>query len=372
LPQDNAWQYVESVPLLVQLNKKQLDRLRAEMQKDAAPLAEARRLADLPRGRYPVTWTRTVHRVPPPHIEPAREVTWLLYSDLVLRAADSDFDGALASFRAAWNTARAFGDEPLLQSQRVRLGCAAKALFGLERILAQGEPSVEAMQAAIPCILAEDCEPLLLTAWRGERATLYELMEAHRAGEIRDETTVELSRRDVEATTLDLLTRMIEVAKLPSGEQVSPMKATGAELAPEMEKHPSMGDANAKACFLELASFRTKLLRHTARLRTAAVALAAESHRKTHQGRWPDKLAELVPAFLHELPLDPYDGQPLRYRVHDDSIVIYSVGPDLVDDGGRIDDPDIFKCTDIGIRLWNADKRRQRLLSLGDLPRLRD
>ena len=201
---------------------------------------------------------------------------------------------------------------------------------------------------------------------------MYDLMEAHRAGEIRDETTYELSRRDVEAKTLDLLTRMIEVAKLPSPEQISPMRATAGELAPESELHPSMGDANAKACLLVLASFRTKLLRHIARLRTAAVAVAAESYRKTHQGRWPEKLSELTPELLRELPLDPYDGEPLRYHVQDDSIVIYSVGPDLVDDGGRIDDLDIFKCTDIGIRLWNVDKRHQIPFSVLRLPRLRD
>jgi hypothetical protein len=52
--------------------------------------------------------------------------------------------------------------------------------------------------------------------------------------------------------------------------------------------------------------------------------------------------------------------------------VIYSVGPDLVDDGGRIDDLDIFRCTDIGIRLWNVDKRHQIPFSVLRLPRLRD
>ena len=91
----------------------------------------------------------------------------------------------------------------------------------------------------------------------------------------------------------------------------------------------------------------------------SAVALAAESYRSTHGGRWPEKLADVAPKFLTVLPLDPYDAQPLRYRIHDDSIVIYSIGPDLVDDDGRIDHPDPRLCTDIGIRLWNVSKRHQ-------------
>jgi hypothetical protein len=372
LPRDRAWDYVESVPLLVQLNEAQLGRLRAEMQKDALSLAQARKLADLPRGRYPVTWKRTVHDQPPPHLELPRDVTLLLHGDILLRTADGDLDGALASFRAAWNTARSFGDEPCLPSQRARLGCASLALSNLERVLGQGEPSVDAMRATSACILEEDREPLLLIAWRGERAALYDLMEAHHAGEVNNVTSLELSRRDVEARTMEFLTRMIEVAKMPSEEQVAPIKEALSELTPESDGPVNLANVHAKTCLSVLTGFRAKLLRHTARLRTASVALAAESYRNSHDGRWPQKLVDLTPAFLRELPLDPYNAEPLRYRLHDDSIVIYSVGPDLVDDNGRIDDPDIWLRTDIGIRLWNVDKRRQPPSAVMELPPNRD
>jgi hypothetical protein len=372
LPHDQDWQYLDGVPVLTQLNKKQIGRLRDEMQKDAAALAQARKLADLPHGRYPVAWTHTVYTQPPSYMELPRDVAWVLRSDILLHTADGDLDGALTSFRAAWNTARAFGDEPFLPSQRVRLGCAAMALSGLERVLGQGEPSLETLQATIACILAEDPEPLLLIGWRGERATLFDLMEAHHAGEIRNETTLEMSRRDVEAQTLEFLTHMIEVAKLPAKDQVAPMKKAIADLSTEPENRISLADANAKACYSVLASYRFKVLRHSARLRTAAVALAAESYRQTHDGRWPEKLTDVTPGFLRELPLDPYTDEPLGYRIHDDSIVIYAVGPDLVDDNGRIDDPDIFLCTDIGIRLWNVNKRRQPPIPALRMPRLRD
>jgi hypothetical protein len=31
----------------------------------------------------------------------------------------------------------------------------------------------------------------------------------------------------------------------------------------------------------------------------------------------------------------PFDGQPLRYRKQDAGYVLYSIGPDLKDDGGK-------------------------------------
>ncbi len=76
-----------------------------------------------------------------------------------------------------------------------------------------------------------------------------------------------------------------------------------------------------------------------AALRTAIVGCAVERHRLAHAGRLPDSLAELVPAFLAEVPVDPFDGQPLRYHRTNDSCVVYSVGPNREDDDGAKQPP---------------------------------
>lgn len=57
-------------------------------------------------------------------------------------------------------------------------------------------------------------------------------------------------------------------------------------------------------------------------------------------GRWPEKLAALVPEFLPEVPIDWMDGKPLRYRLNPDgAYLLYSVGEDGVDDGGNAESP---------------------------------
>jgi hypothetical protein len=77
-------------------------------------------------------------------------------------------------------------------------------------------------------------------------------------------------------------------------------------------------------------------------------------------GRLPDSLDALVPDYLKTLPADPYTGEPFHYRVStgerllmfprlDESkayrgvppgtAVVWSVGPDLKDGGGRVRDP---------------------------------
>jgi hypothetical protein len=64
----------------------------------------------------------------------------------------------------------------------------------------------------------------------------------------------------------------------------------------------------------------------------ATRALLAMKAFKVGKGRLPKTLDELVPEYLDAVPLDNFDGKPLRYNP--EKKVIYSVGKDLKDDGG--------------------------------------
>jgi hypothetical protein len=70
-------------------------------------------------------------------------------------------------------------------------------------------------------------------------------------------------------------------------------------------------------------------------LRLALTALALEQFRAARNNRYPAGLSELTPNYLVTILMDPFDGQPLRYRKQDDGYVLYSIGSDLKDDGGK-------------------------------------
>jgi RNA polymerase sigma factor (sigma-70 family) len=69
-------------------------------------------------------------------------------------------------------------------------------------------------------------------------------------------------------------------------------------------------------------------------LRLAMTAVALEQFRATHN-LYPTTLSELTPAGLVATPADPFDGQPLRYRKQGAGYVLYSIGPELKDNGGQ-------------------------------------
>ncbi|MGB2937436.1 MAG: hypothetical protein WBD05_04460 [Phycisphaerae bacterium] len=66
-------------------------------------------------------------------------------------------------------------------------------------------------------------------------------------------------------------------------------------------------------------------------LNATRVLLAMKAF-KVGKGRLPTTLDELVPEYLDAVPLDDFDGQPLRHNP--EKKVIYSVGKDLQNDGG--------------------------------------
>jgi hypothetical protein len=84
------------------------------------------------------------------------------------------------------------------------------------------------------------------------------------------------------------------------------------------------------------------------RLSTLAVAMA--KHR-AKTGQYPGSLAELGQDLIPAVPLDPFDGKPLRMKVQADAILLYSVGPDGKDDGGKREETPGQIAKDITIRL---------------------
>ncbi len=70
---------------------------------------------------------------------------------------------------------------------------------------------------------------------------------------------------------------------------------------------------------------------------------------KAEKGNYPDKLEDLSPALLSAVPEDPFPHRPFRYSRMIDGYLLYSVGPNMRDDGGKTV-REIGK-DDIGVRL---------------------
>jgi hypothetical protein len=98
-----------------------------------------------------------------------------------------------------------------------------------------------------------------------------------------------------------------------------------------------------------------KTLRIIAARDVVVTAIALKRYQLQH-GAWPETLAAMVPALLPSVPIDPYDGKPLRYHPNaDGTFLLYCVGEDGVDDGG---DPTCPTTSSSASFYWQNDKAR--------------
>lgn len=362
---------LREVPPTSLYRKDQLDAVVALLAEARSCLVEARRLADLSEGRFPIPTGPKYLSDRAVHGESASRLADLLGLDAVQQAHEGKLDQALAACRAALNAGRSLGDEPHLFTQQDRTFCLDAALSSAERVLAQGEPSASSLAAWQGLLQIEQQRPALLIRLKTDRAFWHEIFLAFESRDPRFEELWFFSRspakapgagvmralavphiKQVHAEVLRYLTGTIEAARLPAEEQ-----GDAIDLWQSTAELPHGVNRILPSRMMMIRSLRQS----DAELRCALVAAAVERFRREH-GDWPDTLAELCPTTIASIPADPFGGA-LRYRRLPDGVIVYSIGADLVDNGGKLDRKNPRGLgTDIGFQLWDVSQRRRPAL----------
>jgi hypothetical protein len=77
---------------------------------------------------------------------------------------------------------------------------------------------------------------------------------------------------------------------------------------------------------------------------------------RVDNGAYPEKLADLIPKYVTEVPKDIFNDADLHYQRDGDGYLLYSVGPNGKDDGGKTFEDSqksdgLVKWDDIAIRI---------------------
>jgi hypothetical protein len=349
----------------------QVDTLALSQESVQKAIVEARKLVRTPMGRFPFDPPPPSHEFhEPPHLRRVAGVVNALVCDAWVRAIDDDGVGAALSCRAALHAARSIGDEPLTLSQARRSQRVAQACDAVERVLGLTELKENDLAALQRDFAREEDRPPLTAIIRFQRAYVHNTFDGLEKGiysleDIQGEggrawyMQMPLSyyhlteERRGHALIFALADQSLEAARLPEHEQsnalLNAIRAARREsgtfaIVPQSHLMASV-EGTDRTC-----------RRGRAHLRCLLFALAAERYRLRHHD-WPATVEKLVLEFLSVVPLDPYNGQPLRYRKFDDGIVVYSIGPDGKDNGGVLDLERRVQGKDIGCRLWNPTQR---------------
>jgi hypothetical protein len=74
--------------------------------------------------------------------------------------------------------------------------------------------------------------------------------------------------------------------------------------------------------------------RHEAEGSLLPLVFTLESYHRDN-GSYPERLDDLLGRYMDEIPLDPFSGEPLRYILEEGGYLLYSIGPNGIDEEGR-------------------------------------
>jgi hypothetical protein len=153
-----------------------------------------------------------------------------------------------------------------------------------------------------------------------------------RRGSFEDETNLLIFFRDreVEARAAILATNWIQMRALPG---VTNQNFFHSKYASRLGASLNLRELGM-AMLKRRAGLYGRAAEAETRRRILITVLALERYR-LERGHYPSALEELAPAFVHSVPVDFMNGQPLHYRLREDGhFQLYSVGLDGKDDGG--------------------------------------
>jgi hypothetical protein len=144
--------------------------LRESLTSLAPALAELNSVAEFPVGHLAESGSPILQGNSPDQYAFLTITNWILYLDLVLRAEDGEYDRALERGRDIIQVARPLTECFSLQGGLIAGAIRQTAVRGIERILSQGEASSAALDATRQLLAVEASRPVLLNAFRGQRA----------------------------------------------------------------------------------------------------------------------------------------------------------------------------------------------------------
>lgn len=316
--------------------------------KDALELLH--RAAGLTNSRYPVDLSRGFETLLP-YLAKVKGAVRLLREEAVQEAVAGHAQRATESVLAGYGAARSLANEPLLISYLVEIAMNAITSSGLEQTVnrvALDDAQLQRLQKAIMASDNTNALPRVLAGERGCCIAIFQNPGSYAAmmnngpggGGGVGSGVAQVGPKALNSLTgffdrdmlfyLQTMQRIIDAAGQAPSERFEAVKTFDEDMVEAKRKlyvmtaliMPGLGKAIDRDA------------ENSARLRTAATALAIERYRLKHEGKLPENFSVLVPEYLPAMPIDPFTGEALQYRKRDKGFIVYSVGADRQDDGG--------------------------------------
>ncbi|MBX7259490.1 MAG: hypothetical protein K1Y02_24230 [Candidatus Hydrogenedentes bacterium] len=311
--------------------------------------------ADIPKCRFPLVFEsepNTGLALSLDITKGARASARLLTLDAVLAAASRDSERAHRSLLACIILSNALIDVPDAAGFLLAIAIRDIGVQDLNRLLDSGEFSQAQFESLSRALTEKDGHPILQISEMGSRCqslhyfahrpSWFDASSWQRNGESLSEWltagTAGAHIRDLLGITKIGLASYLRSSRELAENLHSDPSTIGHRLDALQREASSLMAGSEASKLANMTAYTTKqqvgtLLRWSVRSRLFQCLLAVERFRRD-RSLLPASIEELTPSYCASAPIDPYSGMPMKLRPAENGFVVYSVGPNQIDDGG--------------------------------------
>jgi hypothetical protein len=312
-------------------------------------LQQLRQAARRPKSKFPVAWELGI-AAPLPHLSALQASNKVFRLSLSAKLANHDTPGALDDFGTSFGIYKAMRNAPALIEGLVRMAM----LRSLESALVEDGALASWSDADLRQITSDLSSIDPVSDWQfaiqSERALMNSIFE-----DLYGKSDSELGALASTAglyvgpMTINLYPRgWFRLSQIKLNEHIDGMLVVARavsrkEAMPKNPEHPLFRQNRLMQMpyiLFVLAApavdgVANKYADITGYHRRVLAACALQRY-FLKNGSYPDNLDAIVPGFLEQIPVDPIDGQPMRYRRNEKGgFDIWSIGINRIDDGGK-------------------------------------
>ncbi len=313
-----------------------LDAIRQVLEANSEALSLLHRGTECERCAFTVEWDGYESQLP--HLAKARQAARLLTLAAILDAEEGRGEAASLRMDDALALSRGLSQEPTVIASLIAFAVGGIAVRdGLSRAVARGGADGGALEAMQSRLGEAAGRVSVAGSFDGEIAAyadIYREMDGGNYSVLKSAFALdEAQMSDAERTQI----RATAAMELELGVRcLLEMREAAANATPEVLSRAASGeffgeDRPSGRFFRAITGSLPRVIvqagKAKARLLSAEAAVAAARYRNDN-GHWPARLDALVPRYIETLPLDPFTGEALLYRVEDEAAVVYSRGPE--------------------------------------------
>ena len=276
-----------------------------------------------------------------PMVQDMRTCSRVLSLEAHVKAHQGDAEGTTQSLLALAQISKSLQNQPVIVSQLVRMAMQGIAVDVTASLLPHVEFTDEQLVQLQEACRRDDFKAGLADSLIGERvlgSIAFENPSQMVGGRVPTSNRLLAGNKEDLALFLEMQSDMRDATLLEYPAALDAMDAVDVRLMAKLAT--PLGQVRyvlTGMAMPAIASAGGAAARTDGKIRCLDAALAVQRFRQ-REGKLPANLDELVPTFLPAVPVDPFDGQPIRYQIHQHGYSVYTCGRNRVDDGGIKDE----------------------------------